>query len=301
MFRADGLAIVGDVDEDGAKVKVGGADSVKIARAPRGSLSLLDALGNPIQIASIAGTVGNVSGPSTVFLFIDEAAKLHDRSTNANPLTEIIASAAQTSRARAGWRAVICSSAWQRSGAHFQLVEQGDNDSNFVARIGAEFLDETLAGFESVAAWEQRRGDLAAARLVREHAASLRADSPLIPTWTANPTLGNPLGEPWDLAALASRRLVEVLPEDALEGVPRIRYWLRENASVPLDHGDGGDSAGACSLAARLTARVNAARAGRPLPGGPGAPPDPDESRPIRPRWVAGGLGSGGLAKRRVF
>ncbi len=260
-FRADGLAIVGEEDGEGNKVKPG--SGVKIARAPRGSLELLDALGNDIQLASIAGTVGYVSGPSTFSMMIDEAAKLLDRATGANPLTEIIASGAQTSRGRAGWRAIICSSAWERSGAHFALVQQGDNATNYVARIGAECIDEALAGFESVAAWEQRRGDIAAAKAIREHAASLREDSPLIPTWIANPTIGHPEAQPWAGAALATRMLVEVLPESALDGIPRISYWLRENGSVPLERGESGANAAAqCMMSAIITARL----AGTPSP-----------------------------------
>ncbi len=303
VFRADGLAIVGDVDEEGAKVKPG--DGVRIVRAPRGALDLVDARGNPIQLASIAGTVGNVSGPSTVALMIDEAAKLHDRVTNANPLTEIIASASQTSRSREGWVGLISSSAYDRTGVHFQLVERGDNETTFVARIGAAFLDDALAGFEDVAAWEQRRGDTEAARIIREHAASLRADSPLVPTWTGNPTLGNPACIAWPGAALATRMLVEVLPEEALEGVPRVLYWLRENASVAMDRGAGGANAEAqCRMAAALTRRVNDARNGRPSAAAAG--PMPIRGAPIGDPRYAGPdptmrRGGGGLAKRRIF
>jgi hypothetical protein len=307
VFRADGLAIVGEIDEGGGKVKPGD-DAVKIARAPRGSLTLHDASGNPILVASIAGTIGNVSGPSTVFLMIDEAAKLHDKTTNANPLTEILVSALQTSRGRPGWRGIVCSSAWNREGVHWKLVEQGDNETNFLARIGADFLDAALAGFEEVAAWEQRNGDLVAAKIVREHAAGLRADSPLVPTWVANPTLGNPAGPvPWAHAAMASRMLIQALPESALEGRSRVRVWMRENASVPDAEGDdGADAAAACLLAAQLTQRVNDARMGRrPLTQMPdvmpiaGAPPG--DPRYAGPKLRPSSLGGGGLSKRRIF
>lgn len=230
VYRAIGLRVIGEEGIDG-KAK----DGVKISRAPRGSMELLDAMGNEIQLASIAGTIGNVSGPSTLGMTIDEAAKLRDKSANANPLTEIIASGAQTSRARRGWRAICCSSAWERIGAHFQLVEQGDNETNFVARIGAEFLDAALRGFADVAAWERLCGDMAAERLILEHMAALSPLSPLVPTWVANPTLGNSFGEPWDGAALASRKLVQALPEGALGGIPRTMFWLRENGSVPMN------------------------------------------------------------------
>lgn len=244
VYRAAGLAIIGEENTEGSKHKEG----VKVTRAPRGALELLDMRGNAIQLASIAGTIGNVSGPSTIGMTIDEAAKLHDKTTNANPLTEIIASGAQTSRARRGWRAIVSSSAWETSGAHYQLIEQGDNESNFIARIGEPFLAEAVAGFESVAAWEAAGGqgrapNSSAAERIRAHARSLTAASPMIPTWLANPTLGHPDALPWDGAALASRKLVQALPEGALGGIPREAFWLRENGSVPL--ATGGASKGA--------------------------------------------------------
>lgn len=239
VFRAMGMAVIGDDNGEGKRVKEG----VKMTRAPRGSLELVDARGNPIQLASIAGTIGNVSGPSTIGMTIDEAAKLHDKGTNANPLTEIIASGAQTSRARPGWRAIVCSSAWEPGGAHHQLVTAGDNDTNHVARIGATFIDDAKRGLEAVAAWEQGRGNAKAAAAIRAHANALTALSPMVPTWVANNTIGNPDGAPWDAAsgALATRRMVEALPEGALDGLAREAFWLRENASVPLDRtGAGG-------------------------------------------------------------
>lgn len=240
VYRACGLAVIGEEDESGTRAKEG----VKITRAPRGSLTLDDAAGNAIQLGSIAGTIGNVSGPSTIGLTVDEAAKLHDKTSNANPLAELIASLAQTSRGRPGWQAILCSSSWDRSGTFWQLVEQGDNDSNFVARIGRDFLDAALRGFESVAAWEAQGGpgrapDPKAAETIREHARSLTAASPMIPTWVANPTLGHPEAKAWDGAALATRKLVDVLPERALGGIPRVLFWLRENGSLPMASGAG--------------------------------------------------------------
>lgn len=249
VYRACGLAIIGEESPDGERQKEG----VKITRAPRGSLSLLDASGNPIQLGSIAGTIGNVSGPSTIGMTIDEAAKLHDKTTNANPLPEILASGAQTSRGRAGWQAIVCSSMWDRSGTFWQLVEQGDNESNYVARIGQDFLDIALRGFETVAAWEAQGGpgrapDMRAATLIREHARSLTADSPMIPTWVANPTIGSPEAKPWEGAALATRRLVDVLPERALGGIPRVLFWLRENGSLPMRSGGRGGASAAAQI-----------------------------------------------------
>lgn len=260
VLRADGMKVIGDFEPDGSKVK----DGIKISHAPRGCLDLEDARGNAIRLASIAGTIGNLSGPSTIGLTIDEAAKLID-ARGANPLTEIVASAAQTSRGRMGWRAIMSSSAYDRAGIHFQLIEAPPNEVNFIATIGADFLDAAIDGFERVAAWEQRRGDLDAAKIVREHAASLKSDSPLVPTWVANPTLGNPQqGVPWDGAALASRMLVEVLPETALDGVPRIRFWLRECGSLPMDRDGGADPWSQLDGLAEANAMLAAAARGEP-------------------------------------
>lgn len=243
VYHAMGLAFVGDEtgeeDEKGKPVKVKDGEGVSVVHSPRAALSLKDFHGNTIKLMSIAGTIGNISGPSTIGLTVDEAAKLHDKSEHVNPLTEIIASGAQTSRGRAGWRAIVCSSAWEQGGTHAELAERGDTETNFVARIGERFLPAALYGFEAVAQWEEARGDHDAAKRIRAHAKTLTARSHMIPTWVANPTIGNPCGEPWDGAALATRMLAEVLPDKSLEGVPRIVYWLRENGSLPMAPGAG--------------------------------------------------------------
>lgn len=308
VFRAAGLAVVGDLNEsDGRKIKIG--EGVRIARAPRGSLDLEDVRGNSIQLGSIAGTVGNVSGPSTIGLTIDEAAKLID-ARGANPLTEIVASAAQTSRGREGWRAIMSSSAFDRTGIHFQMIDAPPNDVNFIATIGPDFIDAALDGFERVAAWEQRRGDTAAAKIIRSHAASLRADSPLVPTWVANPTLGNPRGLAWDGAALATRMLVEVLPDAALDGVPRINFWLRECGSLPMDRGGGFDPMrqmdGLADRNARLAAAMRGETTTRVSNGAyvepmkiAGAPPG--DTRYAGPTMTPGARGSGGWDSGPVF
>ena len=263
VFRACGLAIIGEESAEGERQKEG----VKITRAPRGSLSLVDAAGNPIQLGSIAGTIGNVSGPSTIGMTIDEGAKLHDKTANANPLPEILASGAQTSRGRPGWQSILSSSSWDRAGTFWQLVEQGDNDSNFVARIGEPFLDAALRGFEIVAAWEESGGigrpaDPRAAATIREHARTLTAASAMIPTWVAHPGFGNPDGVAWEGAALATRRLVDVLPEKSLGGVPRVLYWLRENGSLPMQA--GGAARGSTWTAEDWAAHLEAMRGMQP-------------------------------------
>lgn len=293
VFRACGLAIIGEESAEGERQKEG----VKITRAPRGSLSLVDAAGNPIQLGSIAGTIGNVSGPSTIGMTIDEGAKLHDKTANANPLPEILASGAQTSRGRPGWQAILSSSSWDRAGTFWQLVEQGDNDSNHVARIGEPFLDAALRGFELVAAWEEAGGigrpaDPKAAAAIREHTRTLTAASAMIPTWVANPTLGHPDALPWDGAALATRRLVDVLPEKSLGGVPRVLYWLRENGSLPMQA--GGAARGSSWTAEDWTEHAAAMRGMQPArtgetdfarlhfdPFGGGEVPAPARYRPL--------------------
>ena len=238
VLRADGIPIVGDVGNDGERVKSGAS----ITRAPRAAIAMQDVNSNDVELMSVAGTVGNLSGPTTLGITIDEAAKLFDKAENANPLREIVASASQTSRARAGWRGIICSSSWDTSGLHYELVRNGSNDTNYVATIGADFLSSALAGLLDVAKWERDRGDEKACAAIEAHAKTLTADSPYVPTWTAHPGFGHPDALPWSGAALATRKLVEVLPESALDGIPRSDFWLRENASVPLDTCGGDDN-----------------------------------------------------------
>ncbi len=79
-------------------------------------------------------------------------------------------------------------------------------------------------GLIDVAQWEDRHGDATAAQQIRAHATKLTADSPAIPTWLGNPTI----------SAVASREEIEAMPREALGGISRVTYWLRENVSVPL-------------------------------------------------------------------
>jgi len=187
-----------------------------------------DAHGNAIAFVAIAGTISAVSGPSAIGATIDEEAKLRDRDSNANPARELIASIVQTFRARPGIRGIRCSSAWDEGSSHAAAIREGDTEANHVARIGAAFLDVAHGGFVDVARWEEEHGDLDAVKTIRGYAATMTAESPRIPTWLANPTIG----------AVASRLEVEALPAAALGGMSRTAYWLRENASAPTPRPD---------------------------------------------------------------
>jgi hypothetical protein len=253
-------------------------------------------------LLSIAGTIGNVSGPSTIGGTIDEAAKLLDKTEHANPLHEVFASITQTFRARPGIRAICCSSAFDRTGLHFKMVEAGDTETNFVAHIGHDFLDDALRGFEHVAHWEQHhKKDSRAAAQIRTHAASLTATSPFVPTWVANPTLGNPAAQPWDRAALASRIELEAIPEgsDKLEGLTRTALWLRECGSLAMDRAGGFDARAQLVGLAEANAALARRVAGVPaLPRGPQPHP---LAPPGDPRYAGPRFGIGGPQRRYIF
>ena len=196
--------------------------------SPRGvlTLELEDANGQPIAYNSLASTIGNVKGPSCIAVLFDEEAAM--RKEGANPSGEILASLIATFRARENIYGIRCSSAWDRSGSHWSAVTGGDNITNHVARIGADFLDVARAGFLEAALWEEeQKHDRDAAKALRTYAAALTADSPAIPTWVANPTIG----------AVASRIDMEALDDATFEslfpGLDRKGAWLREFGSSP--------------------------------------------------------------------
>ncbi len=278
ILRALDVPVIGNI-EGGEKVK----DGAKVSFAPPPHIDMADIRGNPISIASIAGNVGNVSGFNGLGCMIDEAAKMFDKPENAHPLGELIVSVQQTLRARPNMYCICCSSAWTLDGTHYALIKAGDNAQNFVARIGAEFIDATRAGFESVAAWEQQHGNLTAAKRIREHAATVNAESAMVPTWTANPNFGA-LKYPGLGPALATRLEIEGLPEDMLDGLSRIDFWLRECGSVPMDRAGGVDQSRACFIAAegnaRLTRRAPSVAGGvQKVPGAPVGDPRGPEVR----------------------
>lgn len=298
IYRAIGLQFVGEIGPSGTKVTEG----IRVSYASPANMMLLDARGNPIQLLSIAGTIGNVSGPSTIGGTIDEAAKLLDKTEHANPLHEVFASLTQTFRARPGIRAICCSSAFDRAGLHFKMVEAGTTETNFVAHIGKDFLDDALRGFEQVAQWEQHhKKDPRAAAQVRTHAASLSAASPFVPTWVANPTLGNPSAQPWDGAALASRIELEAIPEgsDKLEGFTRTTLWLRECGSLAIDRAGGFDPRSQLVGLADANAEL-ARRIGRGAPHAPGPQPHP-LAPPGDPRYAGPRFGDVEQRRRYLF
>jgi hypothetical protein len=256
---------------------------VKALTSPRAHIDHDDIRANPIRVASVAGTIGNLSGLNAIGLLIDEAGKLHDKSTNANPLSEIIASVISAFRARQNIWAVVCSSAMWRSGAFFELIEQGDTEQNYVARIGEQFLPIVLEGLEAVAVWEElgdasvmRPPDPVAAKAVRAHAASLDARSPAVPSWLANLMYGPTPAA----AAVALRKEVQALPAKMLGGRARHEIFLREICSVPMAGDEETDYSDQCVLAADMTHAIADKRAGsvsKPKPGAvqqhPLAPP----------------------------
>lgn len=257
------------------------------------SIALKDSEGNAIEIISVANTIAGASGPSTAFAAVDEAAKMSP--TGASPDRELVVSLAETTRARSAFVGIRSSSAWLTRGAHYGAVDQGSNSANFVATIGAPFIDDALAGYEDVARWSAAQGHREDAAQIRAWAKMLHAGSHFIPTWTANPTI----------SALASRQILETLPRaPGDEDIPITTYWLRESGSMSLT-GDGGpDFAAQCLLAASITQRVNALRNGRRVPTEIGLMPVPGAA-PGDPRH-AGSVGGrrlmpGGMAKRRVF
>jgi len=219
----------------------------------RPTVELEDVNGQNIAFVSLASTISGVSGPNSIGITLDEEAKLRDRAKNANPSSEIIASAAQTFRARPNIHGFRCSSAYMVHGSHYDSVIEGDTSSNFVARIGEQFLAPTLKGLYEVADYELMLGTKAGADKIREYARTLTAHSANVPTWIANPTIG----------ALASRMEVDALPPARLGGMSRAEYWLRENASVAMG-GSSQYSAGDMRELVAMNRRLNSPDRERP-------------------------------------
>lgn len=224
------------------------------AKVKNNALPIKDISGNDIELVSLAGTVGRVSGPSTVSAIFDEAAKLHTAAGAANRDSELIASIVGTSRLLPGWTGVRCSSAWETRGAHFLSCLEGTNEVNFVATIGPDFIDAALDGLESVARWEASQGRSHEAAQIRAHARTLDASSPYIPTWVARPAQ----------SALQLRMMLDTMPKEdpGLEGLTRSQYFLREYASMPLSRESGFDPQAGTLLAGEMMARLAELRGG---------------------------------------
>lgn len=213
-------------------------------------IELTDVDGNELSFESIAATIGGVSGPSAVGGTVDEEAKLRDRAQHVNPSTEILASFGQMFRARPGIRAIRCSSAFKEAGSHYASMKEGDTDATFVATLGEPFVPIAVQGLLDVAGKEK---DAHAAETIRAYAATITGASKNIPTWVANPTI----------SALASRMLAESIPvEESDKGLPRWRYWLRENASVamPVSMVAAGDFSGLAEANRKLSRGSSAHR-----------------------------------------
>lgn len=169
-----------------------------------------DAKGRPIEFRVYPATVKGASGMTATGTTADEMAKWEDEETGANPAREVLRSvrpAMATIKAAHGF---ICSSAWAKSGVHYEMVTAGSTKLNHVARIGEQFIDAVKAGFYAVAANELEPSDAAA---IRAHADSLTADSTEVPSFLANPTLD---------------------PQETRDDEPDLATWLREYGSVPL-------------------------------------------------------------------
>lgn len=209
------------------------AQPLKIT-SPEGTptLPVLDARGQSIAFVSFASTIGNVSGPNAIGATVDEEEKLAQEEeggpARANPASEIIGSLVQTFRARAGIRGIRSSSAMKASGSLYTSILEGDTLTNYVARLG-RFYREAVDGCLEVARWEEQRGDASAAALLRAHAASLSAESVMVPSWVAN-TMYGPTPE---ARAVALRIEVDALPPAKLDGLSKASYFLRENCSRP--------------------------------------------------------------------
>lgn len=231
------------------------------AKVKNNALPITDISGNDIELVSLAGTVGRVSGPSTVSAIFDEAAKLHTAAGAANRDSELIASIVGTSRLLPGWTGVRCSSAWETRGAHFLSCLEGTNEVNFVATIGPDFIGAALDGLESVARWEASQGRSHEAAQIRAHARTLDASSPYIPTWVARPAQ----------SALQLRMMLDTMPKEdpGLEGLTRSQYFLREYASMPLSRESGFDPQAGCLLAGDMMARLAELRGGPRRPVAP--------------------------------
>lgn len=188
------------------------------------TVELMDINGQQIEFISIAATIAGVSGPTTIGATIDEEAKLRDKVKNVNPSTEILISLMQTFRAREGVRAIRCSSAWTDGSSHAQAIDEGDTDSNFIARIGEHFIDSAREGLLEVETFERQFKRTENADKIRAYRLEIKEDSPNIPTWVANPTI----------SALASWREVRAISQTSLGSIKQADYWLRENVSLPL-------------------------------------------------------------------
>jgi hypothetical protein len=215
--------------------------SLKVT-SPEGTptLPLVDSRGHSIAFVSFAATLGNVSGPNAIGATVDEEEKIQQSTA------EIIGSLIATFRARSGIRGTRISSAMGVNGTLYKDANKGRKGgsvTNYVATLG-KWVEDARAGCLEVAQWEKEaKRDDAAAEALRRHAASLTADSIMIPSWIGNP-------DPEGLGLTPGKRAVQLrveaegTPEDD-SGLTPSAYFLREYCSRPMGYAEEGEDDGA--------------------------------------------------------
>jgi hypothetical protein len=185
-------------------------------------LAYQDARGQQVEVRVYPATVDAMSGPTLAGATNDEEAKWKaDKGKGTNSAEDVLDAMAGAFRGDAVTKKHMrISSAWMTRGPHFDDIKAGDNELHYVAHIGP-FLDVARAGFELVAGRLAAAGKHDDARMVRQYAATLTANSPNVPSWVANPT-----HDVWG-GFLRARQ--------------RTRKWLRECGSWSSDEADEGD------------------------------------------------------------
>ncbi len=230
----------GGLDKDGQPKEI------KIALG-KSMISARDAAGTALAWVSSASTLGNVSGPSSFAALVDEEEKiLYGRAGS------IVGSLAFTFRSRPRVWGMRVSSAMTKDDTLARACAKGNGPdaplTSFVVTLGP-FVEDARAGLLAVAAWEEGRGRVDAARAIRVHAESLTPESWQIPTWLGHPSIGRPAEDvPWTPgdAAVATRVEAEIVDKGMLDGLEPWRHWLRECASVAtggeeINEWSGGD------------------------------------------------------------
>lgn len=208
-----------------------------------GTIGIVDRHGHALNVISKAGTIGNVRGANAVGMTFDEFEFMG--TVNVHSPRRIIAAAIDMLRGRSTARGIMSSSPSDITGPLYCAAREGHSFTNFVATIGAQFLDDAVAGFLEAALWEeQQKRNPIGADAMRAHARSLTADSPLVPTWAAHPRyaqVADPTAPPTAAASAVLMRIEkEAVPPDPKDAhLERWQIFMRENGCVP--EGYGGD------------------------------------------------------------
>lgn len=206
----------------------------------RSRIKFTNAEHEQIEIRVYPATVAALSGPTLKGARHDEEAKWKaDSKAGTNSAQEVIDAEGGAFRGRPHAHLFRVSSAWKTEGPHYRDVEgidehgnkvgDGDTPDRFIARIGADFLELALAGFEARAIVSKP----ADAAEIRAYAATLTAASPSLPSWF-NPSL-----DPRTLKASS------------------VRVFLREYGSRSSGSGEEGDFFDAAMLDAAEQLRVS--------------------------------------------